>query len=234
MAGYPVEIVGPDGSKVQRFESVRRWTVLRTGPPDSGHPDAEPVVVDELLAEEHHRIYGRPWVLGRFYFDQLVRRELSPTDRVLDVGCGAGRVGVWLVSFLEAGRYCGLDAHLKSLVAFARYEAVLHRLEAKQPRLMLSSDFEVAGFGERFDVVLDFFVTRHLPRELAERALANARRVTAPGGRLFMSEPPPLGVDGMRALGFELTHTEKVSYPLLGDSPAGLQDVDHWHEFVAA
>jgi hypothetical protein len=56
-----------------------------------------------MLAEEYHRAYGRPWVLGRCYFDELMAPQVRPSDRVLDLGCGAGRVGIWLIPFLDIG-----------------------------------------------------------------------------------------------------------------------------------
>ena len=46
------------------------------------HPD---------LDEAHHSAYGRPWCLGRDYFDFLVNDlGLRRRDRVLDFGCGSG------------------------------------------------------------------------------------------------------------------------------------------------
>jgi len=42
---------------------------------------------------------------------------LLPTHRVLDVSCGAGPLGVWLIRHLEEGRYFGIDPRVRSLDA---------------------------------------------------------------------------------------------------------------------
>jgi cyclopropane fatty-acyl-phospholipid synthase-like methyltransferase len=190
------------------------------------------MTIDELLAEEHHRFYGRPWILGKFAFEYLLRRGLAPTDQVLDFGCGSGRLGIWLIPYLDAGRYFGVDWHLRSLVAFSEYEAVFYGLAAKQPRLMLSGDFEFEGFGVDFDVMLDFYVSPHLSEERAAQAYARARETIRPKGRVFMPHAPSLGEKRMSALGFELTHTERVGIPTFHESAAADSGPDHWHEFT--
>lgn len=230
----PVDIELADGSTVQDLRSVRRWKDTRTGPLEHLRDDADPVTMDELLGEAHHAYYGRPWILGRFYFEHLLSRTLRPDDRVLDLGCGAGRVGIWLLDYLSRARYFGVDSHLRSLVAFAHYETVLHGLTDKQPRLLLDPDFAVEHFATSFDVVLDFFVTRHLKDDAATRAFERVRATMAPGARLFMSHAPPLGTDAMRTLGFDLAEAHEVAYPMFAQSSESIVDSDHWHEFRAA
>ncbi len=214
-------IESPDGSVVETRESPARW---------QKQGDAvEPISMDWLLAEEHHRIYGRPWILGRFYRDFLVAHGLVPSDRVLDLGCGAGRVGIWLIPYLEKGRYFGIDWHLKSLAAFARYEARLHNLAHKAPRLMLSANFDVDRFGETFDVALDFYVTRHLTLEQTEAAYRKVRAVLGSSGRFFLPHAPQMDEAMLARLGFVVIESENASYPLLGESTKDMLSTDHWH-----
>lgn len=221
-----VPIQHPDGSLVTEFVSVSSWRDLKLGtdtPPDAISPAA-------LLDEEHHRAYGRPWCLGRGYFDHLVARGLRRDDRVLDLGCGAGRVGVWLIAYLDAGRYFGVDHHLGTLAAFAGYECNLHGLFDKQPRLMLDDQFRVEGFGTQFDVILDLHVSAHLEMDGRERLFRALRPVCAPGARIFVPHKPKLSREFFAEAGLSVVHREEVEYALLKDLDARCRIQDRWYE----
>jgi SAM-dependent methyltransferase len=156
------------------------------------------------LSERHHRWYADAWFLGRTRFDFLLGQGLEQGARVLDLGCGAGRLGIWLVGYLEPGRYFGVDAHLAGLVAFSAYEIPLHGLAGRRPRLLLDADFRFDHFGERFDVALDFSVTRFLPDESFRRAYTRLRPTLAPGARVFVGGLAPERLAHLRAEGLEL------------------------------
>jgi SAM-dependent methyltransferase len=209
MLEVPIELA--DGSRVTELRSAPRWQqVAREA---SVAPDEQPVLVEELVGEEHHRWYGRAWSAGRFRFEFLLAHGLAPRDRVLDLGCGAGRLGIWLIAFLEPGRYFGVDRHLRSLVAFSAYEIRLHGLAAKRPRLLLDGDFRVDCLGERFDVVLDVSVTRFLPVESFRQAYARLRAVLAPGARVFVAGLTADRLEQLRSQGFELLFEGRPERP---------------------
>lgn len=210
-----IPILTPDGREAELTPSPDRFPTAAASSP---WPVA-PIDTEAFLDEPHHRFYGRPWVMGRYYFDQLRAKGLRRSHRVLDLGCGAGRVGVWLAAYLDADRYCGVDAHLRALAAFAAYESVLHGLEAKRPRLLHAENFEVDAFGERFDVALDFYVTPHLTRDAAIDAMARTAAVCSRGARLF-SLASPLTVEDMAVAGFRLKETFRAEYPLLAGKRA--------------
>ena len=210
MLQIPIELA--DGSTATRLDSVRRWQELVRDAPSP--PEAEPILVEDLVGEKHHRWYGQAWLLGRFRFDFLLANGLTPRDRLLDLGCGAGRMGIWLIPYLEPGHYFGVDSHLRSLVAFSAYEILLHGLAARRPRLLLDADFRVDHFGERFDVVIDVSVTRYLSRETFDRAYAQLRSVLAPGGRIFVAGLTPERLESLRGAGFELVLEGSPERPL--------------------
>ena len=144
---------------------------------------AEGATVDpQILDEVHHRQYGRPWALGKYLFDFLVERGLRPGDRLLDIGCGALRLGLPAIAYLDRGTYFGVDAHLKSLEAAVTYELPLHGLEHKQPRLLWDDELAFAHFQTEFDWAVDFATSLHLPKDAAATLFRNAAAV-APSGR---------------------------------------------------
>ena len=227
MTGVEIELA--NGEVVGDAASVRRWHDTRRGPIDLSREDAEPVTVEELLAEEHHRFYGRPWALGRAYADHLLTRGIA--GPLLDFGCGAGRVGIWLIPELGEDGYFGIESHLRSLQAFARYEIPLHRLERFRPRLMLDNEFNVERFGVQFEAVLDLYVSHHLGVERAEAAYRRIRGSMRPGGRVFQSDVPLLPPETLERIGLELTHVQSATYPLLEGS--SYRATDEWHELTA-
>jgi len=143
---------------------------------------------------------------------------LNPNDRVLDVGCGAGRVGIWLIGFLHADRYFGVDSHLDSLRAFAEYELPLNGLQDKRPQLSHDSNFNVAKFSVKFDFVLDLYVSPHLTPDLALRLYANVVDVLAPNGRIVIPHAPTISPSQMRDLRLRIERTDRRPTFLLAQS----------------
>ena len=140
---------------------------------------------------------------------------------------------MYVIPYLDAGHYCGVEPHLQSLVAFAAYEARLHDLFDKRPRLLLDDAFSFSSFGETFDVAVDFYVTRHLGPEMTRRCYSNARAVMRPGARIFVLHVPMIGEDVLQQIGFSVASREKVTYrlPAMPRQPVRIED--EWHTLVA-
>jgi ubiquinone/menaquinone biosynthesis C-methylase UbiE len=105
--------------------------------------------------------------------------ELGPTSRVLEIGCGAARVGREMAA--KVGEWHGADIS-SNMLAFARQRTeglpnvFLHQLG--EPNL--------AGFAdESFDFVYATTVFMHLDKEDIFQYLIDARRVLRAGGYAF-------------------------------------------------
>jgi SAM-dependent methyltransferase len=195
--------------------------------------DGEAWSLDErLLHEAHHNQYGRPWILGRYMFDFLVDSGLRPAHRLCDFGCGALRLGVWAIAYLDDGNYCGIDSHLESLEAATAYEIPLHGLEGKRPRLLWSQDFAFSHFGTEFDWVVDFSSSQKVDPPELPRLFANLVETLAPGGRLLTAPRLSAPLESYAEWGLTLVREVEQDAPTLRghDFPS----TTTWWEFARA
>lgn len=103
--------------------------------------------------------------------------------RILDVGCGSGGLARLLVE--EGAEVTGVDPNPQALTT-ARTLAPAARFEEANAEAL---PFEDAAF----DVVLIVNALHHIPLDAMDRALAEAARVTRPGGWLIVLEPLAAG-----------------------------------------
>lgn len=136
--------------------------------------------------------------IGREFADHLIRRAgLLPNERVLDIGCGVGRLARALAAHLApSGRYTGFDVSAPA-IAWCQAELagrlpnfsfvcmdVAHPLYnptgTVDPRRVV---FPAAAAG--IDVAAAISVFTHLPPDVVGPYLREVRRVLAPGGRFL-------------------------------------------------
>ena len=145
--------------------------------------------VQGMVGEHEHRLaIGSMWdEIGRLQLEFLVKMGLTPTDRVLDVGCGCLRAGVRLVEYLDSGHYYGID--ISQALLDVGYDVELRdaSLQHKLPRenLYLSGDFDATGFGVRFPFGIAQSVFTHLPPVYLKLCLTRLRPVIEESGALY-------------------------------------------------
>jgi SAM-dependent methyltransferase len=105
----------------------------------------------------------------------LERAELGASPRILDAGCGTGRN---LVEYATLGEVEGVDFSADA-VEFCRLRGLNGVRQAALEALPFESD--------RFDLIVATDVVEHLDDD--RLALAELRRVAAPGGRLVLTVP---------------------------------------------
>ena len=110
----------------------------------------------------------------------LITHGLRPTDFVIDVGCGSGRLSKPLSHYLE-GPYLGIDV-VPALVAHAR--ALTGRTDW---RFEVGTGLEIPEAADRADMVCFFSVFTHLLHEQSYVYLRDAKRVLKSGGRIVFS-----------------------------------------------
>ena len=105
---------------------------------------------------------------------------LKDNGRVVDVGCGAGRLAAQLRRFPEM-RYLGLDV-VPELLDYCR-----RKMARPDFRLELSQGNRIPLADGEADFVIFFSVFTHLLHEESYVYLEQAHRVLAPGGRVIFS-----------------------------------------------
>jgi cyclopropane fatty-acyl-phospholipid synthase-like methyltransferase len=134
-------------------------------------------VEQNLAPDEYFSLWEE---FGVWQLDALKAVGMQPRHTLLDVGCGAMRLGVYAVDYLDDGHYFGIDA-------FPPYISAAKRLAAaagltKKFSLLVAKDFEFDRFGMQFDYAIAQSVLTHLSGEECHRCMAALRKVMKPGG----------------------------------------------------
>lgn len=139
---------------------------------------------------------------------------LSPTARVLDIGCGLGRMAAPLSGFLSGGSYHGFDVVRPAIESCRRRFAAFPDFHFDHvdvyngkynPQGRISpSEFRFPYTDASFDFAFAASVFTHMLPEDIERYLRESSRVLRPGGRLLatwfvMTSEAAVGVDDERS-----------------------------------
>ncbi len=131
---------------------------------------------------------------------QLVRRHLQPQGRVLDVGCGCGRLARVLAADPLLGSYVGFDCIAANIAwcethvlpAFAGKRCEFHHVDARSTEYnpagaVRAQDVRFPCDSASMDVVVAASLFTHLLEPDADRYLREIARVLKPGGTALIT-----------------------------------------------
>lgn len=136
-----------------------------------------------------HRAYvGGLWEeIGQLQFDFLCAQGMRPEHRLLDIACGALRLGVHAIPYLAPGHYLGIDKEAGLVKAGLTRELPPGVAAEKSPRMLVNASFAFSRLGARADFAIAQSLFTHLPARLIARCLSRLAPVLAPGGRAYAS-----------------------------------------------
>src|SRR3974390_578219 len=104
-------------------------------------------------------------IAGRLQLVTLLREGIYPQSRVLALGCGCLRGGYWLIHFLDAGCYFGIEPAEKMLQEGIDHVIEREVMAEKQPRFDTNDRFDLSVFGVKFDIVLARSIWSHASKK---------------------------------------------------------------------
>jgi SAM-dependent methyltransferase len=136
----------------------------------------------DFFDELSESIFG--WVVpgGPHTNDVLRQARIDARSRLLDIGCGTGRLLAQAARREPAAVLVGIDTDRDS-IEIARDRA---RSAPSPIELHLASAEHMPFASDYFDIAVAVFVIGDLDRETRSRVLAEGRRVLKPGGRLLV------------------------------------------------
>ncbi|MDZ4088883.1 MAG: class I SAM-dependent methyltransferase [Tabrizicola sp.] len=99
---------------------------------------------------------------------------MTPEDHLLDIGCGALRLGHKAVPFLKPGHYWGTDASL-ALMRHGRLTELPDPTQLPEDHLIEDAHFAFPGIPDTITLAIAFGVFTHLPHQALQTALTNLR-----------------------------------------------------------
>lgn len=144
--------------------------------------------VEQAVAQGQHRdAIGGLWdALGELQLQFLKNHGLQTHHRLLDIGCGALRLGVRAIEYLDAGNYFGAD--ISESLMRAGYEKELDdALREKCPweQFHQTEDFDFNYLPQPIDMAMAQSVFTHLPLNHIRQCLARLAPQTKAGGCFF-------------------------------------------------
>jgi hypothetical protein len=141
----------------------------------------------------------------------LQAEGMTPDDHLLDIGCGALRLGHLAVPFLNPGHYWGTDASL-ALMRHGRTTELPDPDRLPETQLNEDAGFAYPGVPDRITLAIAFGVFTHLPAETLGPALANLFRFPKLRAVLFTVFLAPDGATATRQPDGVVTHPDRPPY----------------------
>ena len=192
---------------------------------------------------KYYDLFTSPVGYGGKFFRQIIELAgIREGDRVLDVGCGTGTLGIWEKEMAgDKGYVAGIDAS-GQMISQARKKAAKRDIEVDF-KLGLIEDIPYDD--NYFDVVTSSMMTHHLPLALKKKGFQEIYRVLRPGGHFLLVDFGKPGNLFAKFFGYLLLYwIESHRNNLQGMIPALLEEAGfkqvkivkrfHLREFISA
>jgi len=136
------------------------------------------------MTEWNAASYARQSALQKWLADEcLAQLELAGAERVLDIGCGDGKITAGIAARLRSGSVLGIDPSTH-MIDFARTQ-----FARSQANLTFDvGDARTLAFHDAFDLIVSFNALHWVPDQRA--ALRGIRAALTPAGRAVLQFVP--------------------------------------------
>jgi len=108
---------------------------------------------------------------GRAHLEALIRNGLNPWDKFLDIGCGALCSGYWIMHFLDASKYHGIEPNIDMFEKGASYILEDNLIEHKQPKFDHNDQFDFSIFNIKFNYMFAHSIWTHCGKKDIQKML---------------------------------------------------------------
>lgn len=156
---------------------------------------------EDSLQQRAERLGDRRFIGGPVYdfermglavLDVLLREGIRSDTRLLDVGCGALRLGYWAMRLLNRGGYHGIEPNREMLQAGIDELVGADVVARCEARFDHNDRFDFTVFDERFDIVVARSVWTHASKAQIE-AMLDSFALTAAPEAVFLASYYPAG-----------------------------------------
>jgi hypothetical protein len=127
-----------------------------------------------------HRSYvggrGPYWeAIGQLQLDMLRSKGMQPHHHLYDIACGALRLGVKAIPYLDTGHYHGIEKERGLIDAGLEHELGRELYEEKRPDLVVSASFEFEKLSAAPDYAIAQSLFTHLTPDIIDLCFAKLR-----------------------------------------------------------
>ena len=136
--------------------------------------------------DKHYMAYVGPPsrydFMGATQFRLLCTLGLRANHSLLDFGCGSLRAGRLFLSYLEEGRYFGIEPNKWLIEDAIRNQVGKDLIALKKPRFDHNSNFITDVFSRQFDFIIAQSIFSHAGSDIIRTALCNFKKSLKPNG----------------------------------------------------
>jgi len=169
------------------------------------------------------------WGRGDYCVEFMAHHGVMPHHRVLDFGCGYGRVAIPLLRQQQGiGKYIGVEISKRRL-ALAREWVRRENLDQKNFEFILSKDNSIRYIDDNtVDVIWTFSVYNHMPDSVLAQCLKASFRILKPGGVLFCYYSLP--TDNLTTTVKDYRRTQEKMHAMLKIAGFSSWELSDWND----
>ena len=146
------------------------------------------IVKEQVEGGAYRQFVGGKWdELGSLQFEYLKSKGLEPHHKLLDVGCGVLRGGVYFIPYLAPKHYFGFDLNMSLIQVGLDVEVAELGLSQRVDiqNFTAAEGFEYAPHWPRMDMAVGFSLLTHLNYKSVCMCLEKTSQILQPGGRFY-------------------------------------------------